>query len=203
MQAQPQWAQGQASQGPSGPNAPHPPQPPQPPQPPMPGAPPPPAVSPQGDLERRLNAVETRQALRGYSLLYAPMLLLVPLFLFVPFYETFDPGDSGFSIDYLMLWEIAAQGHLIGLISILFMGVLAMLLGIGVFRPGTPAVPSGIAVICGILFLLLALKIEAGPQATYSVAGYAAMILGVAGVITGIANEIHGVVRRMTRPRSV
>ncbi|QVQ53287.1 hypothetical protein J4H86_05815 [Spiractinospora alimapuensis] len=142
--------------------------------------------------------METRQALLGYSLIYAPMLLLVPLFLFVPFYE-YESDDM--SVTYAMLWELAANGFAIGTVSILFMGVLAVLLGIGVFRPGTPAVPSGIAVICGILFLLLALKIDAGEYAEYSVAGYAGMILGLAGVICGAANEIHGVVRRMANAR--
>lgn len=150
-------------------------------------------------LGQRVAELEASQRLRAYGMFYAPMLLTSFIFLFTPFYQSTVSEDGLVTSTFYTLWEMVGRGIPIGLIAVVFMAILAALLGIGTFRPDTRGVPTGIAIFSAILFLLLAFKVDAGEGAEWSTAGYAGMWLGLCGLALGIVHETHLAVNSRVR----
>lgn len=146
-----------------------------------PQAPPP----PEPVLTQRLRRLEHDRHLGLYGTFYAPMILSSFVFIFLSFYEDYR------DMPFLPLWEMAAEGHMIGVGSIVLLLILVVLLAVGIWVPRAHGVPVGIAMICGILLLLLVTRAEAPPDAVWSAAGWGGMWFGALGLLLGAAHQVH------------
>ncbi|WP_116952647.1 hypothetical protein [Jiangella endophytica] len=131
----------------------------------------------------------------GYARLYGPLTVAALGLVFKPMFDDLrvDPETGGVASRFGNLWETASNTNgdpaVLGIILALIMMALCLT---ATFRPRSGGLPTGIAVVCLLIIVMLATKPGTGdPAPDLSPDGLASMAIAVFTLALSVVHAVH------------